>query len=626
MPPIKAGTVVVDVEPDFTDMNRRVGSEFRKAGQDAGRGFSSAFKSVAKGAGVAAAAGIGAVALEFKRAVGAAIESERVTKQTSAVLKSTGGVAGVTAGQVGKLADAISRKTGVDDEAIASAENLLLTFTNVRNEAGKGNDVFNQATQTITDMSVALGQDMKSSSIQLGKALNDPIKGITALGRVGVSFTEDQKEQIKTLVKSGKTLDAQKIILRELNKEFGGSAEAQAQPFDKLKNAVGNVEEAIGAGLKPALDGIANDLTGFAQKHLPAFERAGDDVAAVFKRTDIGLGEKLKLSSEEVRENLGPTIESLRSEFRNARLGDRLGQAIEDGIPVMVDAAAAAAPRAAGAFVNAFKNAGPWGQLLTVAFLANKLGAFGWAGSKASGLFVSSLSKAVGGPLKRAFQRSGETAAANAAESFASQIGPSVTSRRDRIDGPIGRRGRGAGRAFAAGMSATALAGIVGIGTAIAIKLNEEFTTKLDELFGGGKNSRSGRERGHDSLRPGPFDKDGPLRKFLGLNAGGPVPGVGTTDTVPAMLTPGEYVMTRQTVDKFGLGFMDALNQGDGLRLAPGQIPRFAQGGQVPAFAGTAGLVIEHQEVVLQTPSGDVPDPRAAATLLVRELRARGRG
>jgi phage-related minor tail protein len=91
------------------------------------------------------------------------------------------------------LATAISNKTGIDDEAIQSGENLLLTFTNIRNETGKGNDVFNQATQTITDMSVALGQDMKSSAIQVGKALNDPIKGVTALQRVGVSFTAAQK-------------------------------------------------------------------------------------------------------------------------------------------------------------------------------------------------------------------------------------------------------------------------------------------------------------------------------------------------------------------------------------------------------------------------------------------------
>ena len=79
-------------------------------------------------------------------------------------------------------------------------------------------------------MSPVLGTDASGSAIQLGKALNDPIKGITALTRVGVTFTEQQKDQITTLVESGKTIDAQKIILGELQKEFGGSAEAQTTP------------------------------------------------------------------------------------------------------------------------------------------------------------------------------------------------------------------------------------------------------------------------------------------------------------------------------------------------------------------------------------------------------------
>jgi len=153
----------------------------------------------------------------------------------------------------------------VDDETIQSAENLLLTFTKVRNEVGKGNDVFNQATRTVVDMSVALGQDTKTSALQLGKALNDPIKGVGALQRVGVSFTKAQKEQIKALVDSGKTMEAQKIILRELQTEFGGSAEAAGKTFPgamaKLKTSVGNVAEAFGSGLLPPLTKVANTLS-----------------------------------------------------------------------------------------------------------------------------------------------------------------------------------------------------------------------------------------------------------------------------------------------------------------------------------------------------------------------------
>src|SRR5262245_66611796 len=95
-------------------------------------------------------------------------------------------------------------------------------------------------------MSAALGQDGKASAIQLGKALNDPIKGVTALQRVGVSFTKSQKNQIKALVESGNTLGAQKVILRELGKEFGGAAKAATDPTPKRGVVGGYLPQQLG--------------------------------------------------------------------------------------------------------------------------------------------------------------------------------------------------------------------------------------------------------------------------------------------------------------------------------------------------------------------------------------------
>lgn len=86
------------------------------------------------------------------------------------------------------------RQSGTDDELIQSGANLLLTFTNIRNEVGKSNKIFDQATQAALDVSVAFGKDMTSSSILVGKALNDPTKGVSSLTRVGVSFTAAQKD------------------------------------------------------------------------------------------------------------------------------------------------------------------------------------------------------------------------------------------------------------------------------------------------------------------------------------------------------------------------------------------------------------------------------------------------
>ncbi len=207
-----------------------------------------------------AAAGVGAVEI-LKGFVEDARAANKVTAITEQVLKTTGGAAHVTARQVEELTTSISNKTGYDKEAIGTGAALLLTFTSVRNEVGKGNDIYNQATQAVTDMSVALGQDTKSSAIQLGKALNDPIKGVTALRRVGVSFTASQIDQIKVMVKAGNTLGAQKLILKELGTEFGGAAAAASTPMEKLKVTTHNLGVTVGNMLIPALDSGAKLLS-----------------------------------------------------------------------------------------------------------------------------------------------------------------------------------------------------------------------------------------------------------------------------------------------------------------------------------------------------------------------------
>lgn len=191
-------------------------------------------------------------------------DAQKVMAQTEAVLKSTGGAANTTAGEVEGLASALSKKTGIDDEAIQSGENLLLTFTNIRNEVGEGNDVFDQATVAALDMSVALGTDMTSASQTLGKALNDPVAGMSKLTKIGVTFTQQQKDQVRALSDSGDRLGAQKIILAELNKEFGGSAEAQATALGKAKVSFDNMAESIGGALAPALETATGLIGGLA--------------------------------------------------------------------------------------------------------------------------------------------------------------------------------------------------------------------------------------------------------------------------------------------------------------------------------------------------------------------------
>ncbi len=252
---VRAGVAYVDVVPNMDKFGSQVSSGITSSTRSLGSKLLSF--------GKVASIGLGAVAVAAGAAFHAFEEAEQVAHQTDAVLKSTGNAANVTATQVAGLAGRLSMLAGVDDEMIQTGENMLLTFTNVRNEVGKGNDVFNQATKTALDMSVALGTDIKSSAMQLGKALNDPVKGIAALTRVGVAFTEEQKAQVAQLIKHNNVLGAQKLILAEVTKEFGGSAEAQATASGKMGVAVGNLVEKIGGLLAPVITQLVDGLTAF---------------------------------------------------------------------------------------------------------------------------------------------------------------------------------------------------------------------------------------------------------------------------------------------------------------------------------------------------------------------------
>lgn len=236
------------------DMGTELERSAKDAGKKAGGSLAGSMKSMLIGGAIFGGAGL------FGKFFEEAEEAVKVGRITDNTLRSMGATAWVSSQQIGALATSISNKVGVDDEAIQSGENLLLTFGNIRNEVGRGNDIFNQATQLVVDMTAAMNngevsqEGMKQSAVKLGKALNDPIAGLSALTKYGVSFTAQQKEQIKALVASGDTLSAQKIILKELSREFGGTAEAAATPFAKLRVQLDNLAETVGLALMPTLE------------------------------------------------------------------------------------------------------------------------------------------------------------------------------------------------------------------------------------------------------------------------------------------------------------------------------------------------------------------------------------
>jgi len=182
------------------------------------------------------------------------------TAQLKAGLESTGGVAGMSLGYLTTSAENFSSKLKFSTAEIQDMQAQLLTFPAVTK------DTFNSATQSILDMATRTHKGINEVSIMVGKALQDPVKGMAALHKVGVNFSDQQKEQVKRLVETGQATKAQQMILKELSSEYAGSAKAaaDADPLFQFNKMMGSFQKNLGFAatalleeLKPALDIIA---------------------------------------------------------------------------------------------------------------------------------------------------------------------------------------------------------------------------------------------------------------------------------------------------------------------------------------------------------------------------------
>lgn len=190
-------------------------------------------------------------------------EQNKAIAQVEAGLKSTAGQVGFTSKELQKMATDLQNKTLFGDEVILKdATAQLLTFTNISGEN------FARTQQAALDLATRLDGDLKGASIQLGKALNDPVANLSALSRSGIQFSDEQKDVIKTLAETGRLAEAQTLILDELNKQYGGSAEAAAEAdggFTQLANSFGDLQEEIGAllvdFLKPIIAAFREFIT-----------------------------------------------------------------------------------------------------------------------------------------------------------------------------------------------------------------------------------------------------------------------------------------------------------------------------------------------------------------------------
>lgn len=240
----------------------------------------------------------------FKKSIAAYEEHTQVLNVLNSTLKVTGATAWTTSAELQDMAASLQKSTNYSADSINQMQSVLLGFKNITG------DTFGTATKAILDMATVMGMDLSSAAQAVGKALDDPINGITSLQRQGFRFTDAQKEMIQSLIETGDVAAAQKIILDELNTTYGGAAEAAVTSSAQIKNAFDDVLQGYG---KLISDLVGNSGAGniilkglnFLSEGLLDFEkniaqlRGGDNYRKWFDGLDVS--DKIKESSEQLK-------------------------------------------------------------------------------------------------------------------------------------------------------------------------------------------------------------------------------------------------------------------------------------------------------------------------------------
>lgn len=198
-------------------------------------------------------AGIGALALrEFGQA-------ERAIAKVESALRVTGNRIGLTFDELQKASQNIQQNSIFgDDEILEKVSSQLLRIP------GLTKQTFFEAQQAVTDLSAALGTDLQSATIQVAKALENPVEAINSLSRVGIRFSKDQQALIKSLVDAGRSAEAQGIIIDRLNAKFEGTGKAISETsfgaIQQFKNNLGDLAEVIGGQLFKVINPFLKQL------------------------------------------------------------------------------------------------------------------------------------------------------------------------------------------------------------------------------------------------------------------------------------------------------------------------------------------------------------------------------
>lgn len=217
-------------------------------------GMATVWEGVGRAAGAAAAVIAGA--FSFRKIITETIQAEQEQAQLAAALRSTGEAAGWSAEQLNKMADQLANRSTFSAGEINQAQTRLLSYTNI-----VGNQ-FPRAMQAVIDMSARMGMSVSQSAETIGRALDVPSEGLTALQRQGFRFTEEQKKLVEQLEKTGKVAEAQAIILQSVESSYAGAAAAARDTFGGALTALQNTIDDLLTGESSGMKGMRQSVEG----------------------------------------------------------------------------------------------------------------------------------------------------------------------------------------------------------------------------------------------------------------------------------------------------------------------------------------------------------------------------
>ena len=248
------------------DRSKKSAAGLKSTMSSLGSGIGSAFSGVAKSVGAmglaatGAAAAIGGVAYKLISIGEQGLQAENRIKNVVKTMGLFGDQSNEVADRLIKVADATELATGVDGDLIMTAQAKLATFKELAKTAGTTGGAFDRATQASLDMAAVFGGDASTYAVQLGKALEDPEKGLASLKRTGALTAKQIKEISAEFAQTGNRAKAFDQVLKAIETQVGGSASATASGMAKIKVSIGQMLEEIGKPMSEVFSKFATDV------------------------------------------------------------------------------------------------------------------------------------------------------------------------------------------------------------------------------------------------------------------------------------------------------------------------------------------------------------------------------